>query len=154
LFALNPFGKFEKLISFRVRAYGERIHDDGCNTHDCFAHGGDFAAGLTLATHDERFAIFAMADATVLFSPDFDGIGGSFVRAGVGPYGGVRARVGRALTLFVTGNAYYLPAQHLATTFDARANLRAGIVKNVALGVNARAAPLGVEGTFESYIYF
>jgi Domain of unknown function (DUF4105) len=154
LFALNPFGKFEKLVSFRVRGYGERIHDNGCNTHDCFAHGGDFAAGLTLATHDERFAIFAMADATVLFSPDFDGIGGTFVRAGVGPYGGVRARVGRALTLFVTGNAYYLPAQHLATTFDLRGNLRAGLTKNVAVGINARAAPLGAEGTFESYIYF
>jgi Domain of unknown function (DUF4105) len=154
LFALNPFGKFEKLISFRVRAYGERIHDNGCNTHDCFAHGADFAAGLTLATHDERFAIFAMADATVLFAPDFDGIGGSFVRAGVGPYGGFRARVGRSLTLFVTGNAYYLPAQHLASTFDARANLRAGLTKNIALGINGRASPLSLEGTFESYIYF
>lgn len=154
LFALNPFGKFEKLISFRVRAYGERIHDDGCNTHDCFAHGGDFAAGVTLATHDERFAVFAMADATVLFSPDLDGIGGSFVRVGVGPYGGVRARVGRAITLFVTGNAYYLPAEHLASTFDARANLRAGLIKNVAVGINGRASPLGVDGTFESYFYF
>ena len=96
LFGLNPFGRFEKILSFRVRAYGERIHDDGCTTHDCFAHGADLAVGLTFATHDERFAIFAMADATVLFAPDFDGIGGSFVRAGVGPYGGVRARVGRA----------------------------------------------------------
>ncbi len=100
LFALNPIGKFEKLISFRVRAYGERVHDNGCTTHDCFAHGADFAAGITLATHDERFAIFAMADATVLFAPDFDGIGGSFVRAGIGPYGGLRARV-RELFLFL-----------------------------------------------------
>ena len=154
LFGLNPFGKYEKILSFRVRAVGQRIHDNGCTTHDCFAHGGDFAAGLTFATHDERFAIFAMADAYALFAPDFDGIGGSFVRAGVGPFGGVRVRVGRSLTFFATMTASYLPAQHLASTFDARASLRGGLTKNVAIGINSRAAPLGVEGTFESYFYF
>ncbi|MEO8874126.1 MAG: DUF4105 domain-containing protein, partial [Polyangiaceae bacterium] len=154
LFALNPFGKFEKLLSFRVRGYAERIHDHSCTTGDCIAHGADFAVGLTFATHGERFAVFAMADVSTLFSTAFDGIGGSFVRVATGPFAGIRARVGRAISLVVTGNVSYLPAEHLASTFDVRASLRAGLTKNVALGVQVRAAPLGVDGALESYIYF
>ena len=154
LFALNPFGKFEKLLSFRARAHALRVHDRSCTTGDCFAHGADFAVGLTLATHDEKFAVFAMADASTLFSPDFDGVGGSFVRVGVGPFGGARLRIGRSLTAMVTGTLSYLPATHLAATFEARGSLRAGLTKNVALGIEARAEPLGVESSFESYLYF
>ncbi|MGH7284986.1 MAG: DUF4105 domain-containing protein [Polyangiaceae bacterium] len=151
---LHPYGRFEKVPSFRIRGFAERVHDNGCTTRDCFAHGADFAGGLTLATKNEHFAVFAMADAFFLFSPDFDGIGGSFVRAGVGPYAGIRARVAPWLLGLVEITISYLPAQHLGSTFDARASLRAGLAKNVALGFEGRADPLGIDGRIASYFYF
>ena len=151
---LHPYGRFEKLPSFRIRGFAERVHDTGCATRDCFAHGADFAGGLTLATKNEHFAVFAMADGFFLFSPDFDGIGGSFVRAGVGPYAGLRARVAPWLLGLASITISYLPAQHLASTFDVRASLRAGLAKNVALGFEGRADPLGVDGRVASYFYF
>lgn len=154
IMTLHPFGRFERLPSFRIRGFAERVHDTGCVTRDCFAHGADFAAGLTLATKNEHFAIFAMADGFFLFSPDFDGIGGSFVRAGVGPYAGVRARITSRLLALGSITISYLPAQHLTSTFDARASLRAGLAKNVALGFEGRADPLGVDGRIASYFYF
>jgi len=76
--------------SWRVRAYGERFRDSGCDNEDCFGHGLDASLGLSAATPGQLLTAFAMADAYVLFSGQFDGIGGSFVRAGVGPFAGVR----------------------------------------------------------------
>lgn len=154
IMSLNPIGPHEKLVSFRVRGFGERVHDTGCNGHDCFAHGGDFAGGITLATQDEHYSVFVMADAFFLFSPDFDGIGGSFIRAGVGPYGGIRTRIAPWLLGLATFTFSYLPAQNLKATFDARGSLRATLAKNAALGIEARGEPLGVEGRLEGFVYF
>ena len=95
-----------------------------------------------------------MADAYFLFSGDFDGIAGSFVRVGVGPYAGVRARITPWLLGLATINFSYLPGEHLVGTFDARGSLRATLAKDVALGFEGRADPLGVDGRLEGYVYF
>ncbi|MEO8800704.1 MAG: DUF4105 domain-containing protein [Polyangiaceae bacterium] len=154
IMSLNPIGRYEKLASFRLRGFAERVHDTGCTTRDCFAHGGDAAVGITFATRNEHYAVFAMADATILFSPDFDGIGGSFVRVAVGPFGGIRARITPWLLGLATINVSYLPGQHLVSTFDARGGVRATLAKDVALGVEGRANPLGVDARLEGYVYF
>jgi len=150
--ALNPITQFEKRLSWRARAFGVRLHDRGCS--DCFAHGLEGGLGATFASEDKRAALFVMADAYLAFSGALDGIGGSFVRAGAGPYAGLRLRLpGRTIALF-TGSVSYLPFQNLHGTYDFRATLRTALAKDVALGIEAGTQPRSSEVTLQSYVYF
>jgi len=152
LLALKPLTRFEKALSWRARGFGMRLHDRGCA--DCFAHGLDGAVGATLASEDEHVAVFVMADAYVVFSPSLDGIGGSFVRVGVGPYAGLRVRLPAGTVGLITGNVSYLPGQHLSTTYDVRATLRSSLGKDVALGLEGSLQPYSSEVALHSYFYF
>jgi hypothetical protein len=138
-------------VSWRVGAFGERLHDRACE--DCFAHGLGGGVGAALATRDKTLAVFAMADAYSAFLPHLTGFGGSFVRLGVGPYAGVRLRRDATVVL-VTGSVSYLPWEKLSDTFDLRLTVKSALAKNVALGVEAAAQPLSVEGQLVSYVYF
>ncbi|WP_394830425.1 DUF4105 domain-containing protein [Pendulispora rubella] len=152
LLALKPLTRFEKALSWRARGFGMRLHDRGCS--DCFAHGLDGAVGATIATESEHLAFFAMADAYVAFSPSLDGIGGSFVRVGVGPYAGLRVRLPAKTVGLLTGTLSYLPGQSLSTTYDVRATLRSSLGKDVALGLEASIQPYSSEVALHSYFYF
>jgi hypothetical protein len=153
LFALHPIGiGFEP--SWRVRARGMRIRDDGCPDEDCFAHGLDGSIGLSVATRDERVAAFAMADAFVLFSGELDGIGGSFVRAGVGPYAGLRIEALDPLLLVVSGSWSYLPGQSTDSTYELQGALRLSLLRDVALGFESFLQPNAIEAQLLSYLYF
>jgi hypothetical protein len=153
LMSLNPLNHLEKVLSWRVRTYGLRVRDAGC-TGDCFAHGLDLAVGATLASRSDRVAVFVMADAYVLFSKDFDGIGHTFVRSGVGPYGGLRVRLPGQTIGLVTGTWSYLPGQTLGSTYNARGILRSALGKNVALGVEGSLQPASYDLQIASYLYF
>ena len=152
LVALNPLTLYEKTLSWRVSAFGTRLHDRGCP--NCFAHGLDLALGGTLATENEHFAVFLMADGYVAFSPHLDGIAHSFVRAGVGPYAGLRARLPAESVAVVTANWAYLPGAKLHHTYDLRATLRSALAKDVAIGLEAAVQPSSAEALFGSYLYF
>ena len=152
LVALNPLTGYEHVLSWRARGFGMRLHDAACP--DCFAHGLDLSLGATLATENEHLALFVMADTYVAFSPRLDGIGARFVRAGVGPFAGVRARLSSQTIALVTATWSYLPGAHLKSTYDVRATLRGELAKDVALGFEGAAQPLSVEGLFASYFYF
>jgi hypothetical protein len=150
--ALNPITRYEKALSWRAEAFGMRLHDRACP--DCFAHGVDFALGGTVATEDEHVALFAMGEAYVAFSGSLDGIAGSFVRVGAGPYAGLRVRLADETVALITASWSYLPDQNLHSTYDVRANLRRPLGKNVALGIEAAMQPLSREAQLASYLYF
>ena len=152
LLALSPLRSEDKALSWRVRGMGQRLHDEGCN--DCFAHGPNASLGLTLATPDEHFAVWVMADAYALFPGNFDDIGGTFGRWGVGPYAGVRLHLPGSMVALVSGTWSWLPAQTPGSVFDVRASVRAPIARDVALGFEGAAQPESVEGVLASYLYF
>lgn len=150
--ALNPLSRFEKVLSWRARAFGVRFHDRGCP--DGFAHGLDGSLGATLATEDEHVAFFLMADAYVAFSGALDGIGGGFVRIGVGPHAGLRVRLPAHTVGLLTGSWSYLPAQTLRGTYDVHAMFRSRLGSHVALGLEAAMQPYSLEAQISSYVYF
>jgi hypothetical protein len=152
LVALNPLTRYERAFSWRVYAFGLRLHDRGCP--DCFAHGLDLSLGATFATEDERLALFVMADTHVAFSRRLDGIDDRFVRVGVGPFAGVRARLSSHAVGLVTATWSYLPGSRLNSTYDVRATLRGSLARDVAIGFEAAAQPLSIEGMLASYLYF
>lgn len=152
LLALSPLRSADKALSWRVRGMGVRIHDEGCS--DCFVHGPNLSMGLTLATPDEHLAVWVMADAYALFPGNFDDIGGTFARWGVGPYAGVRLHLPGNLVALVQGTWSWLPAQTPGSVYDVRATLRAPVSRDVALGFEGAAQPDSVEGVLSSYLYF
>jgi hypothetical protein len=151
-FTLNPITRFEQALSWRVQAFGVRVHDRDCP--DGFAHGLEGSVGGTIATSDQRVAIFLMGDAYVAFSGSLDGIAGSFVRLGVGPFAGLRVRLPFDTVGVVSGTLAYLPGERLRGTYDVRAMLRSSIARNFALGVEAAMQPLSTEASLNSYLYF
>ena len=152
LMALNPVRRFETKLSWRARAFGMRLHDRAAP--DSFAHGVDVSLGYSLGSGDDHLLLFLMADAYVAFSGQIDGVGGSFVRPGLGPFGGIRMRLPASTIVYVTGTMSYLPAQDLATTFDIRANVRTRLGANVAMGLEGAAQPRAMELQLASYLYF
>ena len=151
LLSLSPMAPAEPRISFRIRAFGERLHDRDCA--DCFAHGADGSVGLTVASSDRTVAFFVMADAYVAFLPHASGLDNSIIRLGLGPYGGVRVRLGDTVAL-LTGTASYLPGEKLASTYNTRFSLKYSLRRDVALGLELAAQPLSIEGQLSSYLYF
>jgi hypothetical protein len=140
--------------SWRARAYGLRFHDRGCDNDDCFAHGLDASLGLSLATSDERLAMFAMADAYFLFSDGFDGIDGSSFRGGLGPYAGVRLNVPDEVVAMFSGTWSYLPGERVKSTYELRGSLRFSLATDVAIGTEVLVQPRAIESQFLSYLYF
>ena len=152
LLALKPFTRFEKELSWHVRAFGSTLHDRGAP--GVFAHGLDGGIGATLATENEHAALFVMASTFVVFSSALDGIGNGFVRVGVGPYGGLRVRLPFSTVALVTGSVSYLPGEDLKSTFDLRAVLRMRLGTNVAIGLEGAVQPRASEALLASYLYF
>jgi len=151
---LHPLGRYEQLVSWRIRAFGMRLHDRAAP--DTFSHGIEAGLGATVGTQSERLVAFLLADAQVGFSAggNLDGIGGSFVRAGVGPAGGIRWHFFDDTVAVVQGGWSYLPGQHLTSTFEARGSLRSGLARNVALGLEGSVQPRSSEIQLASYLYF
>ncbi len=152
VFALNPITRRDHALSWRVEAFGVRLHDRDCP--DGFAHGLDGSLGATIATRDARLAVFLLADAYVGFSGSLDGIAGSFVRVGLGPFGGLRVRLPLETVGLVTGSLAYLPGERLTGTYDVRAALRSEIARDAALGIEAAVQPLSAEASFNAYLFF
>lgn len=152
LMTIDPLGRWEQRLSWRVRFFGMRLHDDGCL--DCFGHGMETAVGAAVATDDLRLAAFLMADAHVAFADQLDGIDGSVVRVGIGPFAGVRARISDETIAYVTGTFSWLPGQDGASTHDVRGSLRSALAEDVALGIEAAAQPRSVEAQLASFLYW
>lgn len=152
LMAIKPMSRFERHLSWRARGFGTRLHDRAAP--DGFAHGANVAIGAAIATANEHAVVFVMAESFVLFSAQLDGIGGSVVRAGVGPLAGVRVRLPGETVGLVTGSVSYLPAQSLYGTFDVRASLRTRLATNVAMGLEGSAQPRAFELQLGSYLFF
>jgi hypothetical protein len=142
-------------VAWRLRAYGDRLRDESCRSGDsCFVHGLDFRLGASVATDDRALALFVLPGTSVTFSGDVDGIDGSVVRWALGPFGGLRLRLTPRFVGLLSGTFDYLPWQALQTSYDARAEIRWGLARDVALSINGRAQPQAAEGGLTSYVYF
>jgi hypothetical protein len=152
MMTLNPLTPLEQHLSWKVTAFGMRLHDAGCP--DCFAHGAEGALGAALATPNERVALFAMGDLYVAFSGAPDGVERSGVRLGGGPYGGLRVHLPGDVVGLVTGKWSYLPWSSLRTTYDVRASVRGPLAQDVAVGIEGAIQPVASEAVVEAYAYF
>lgn len=145
--SLTPLDHFMGATSWRLRIAATRPRDSGCD--GCLAGLVALGGGGTLATADSRVAVFALGNTQVW------GLGEApFVRAGVGPFGGLRVRWSAEWVSVVDGEATLLPFQSPGWVWSARAITRWLYRENFAVGAEALIDPLGVTARVVSNLYF
>ncbi|HVJ17902.1 MAG TPA: DUF4105 domain-containing protein [Polyangiaceae bacterium] len=154
LMSVSPIDSVSPL-AWRLRAFGDRLRDESCQSGDsCFVHGVDLRVGASVASDDRALALFVLPGTSVMFSGNIDGIDGSVVRWALGPSGGLRLRLGPRFVGLASGTFDYLPWQTVRTSYDARAEIRWGLARDVALSINGRLQPQAAESGLTSYVYF
>jgi hypothetical protein len=148
--SLTPINAFDKSWSWTVRAGGTRVRDAGCD--GCFAGIAEFGAGFALAPFGDPLTFWLFADLRALLPVD----GGLLdtIRAGIGPSGGVRLRLGEDLALLGSGAWHWLPEQDPRSTWEANGTLRWQYVQDFAFSLEARVQPDAISAELLSLIYF
>ena len=150
--SLNDLSRFDLRPSWRVKFGAATVRDAGCE--GCLAAQGEFGAGFTKADLLGPVDVYAGADASLEWSPRLDGISGREVRAGIGPGGLVRIRLGKRASLLGDARWRWLPGASPRETFDLRGQLRLHVARGVSLALEARRTPSADEGAALVLGYF
>lgn len=151
--SLAPWASFQHPLSFEVKAGALRLRDAGC--FDCTAADAEVAGGLTFGVGaDDAFALYLLGNVAATWAPTLHGLGGSTFRAGVGPLGGFRWRLGHTLVWTADGGASYLPDASTNVTWIAETTARWEFTPNFAAGLDVRRWPLATEGSLSTYFYY
>jgi hypothetical protein len=151
--ALSPWERFQRPLSFAVRAGLVRVRDDGCN--GCLTGDADVAGGLTLGFgHDDVFALYALGNATVAYAGGMHGVADSDWRLGIGPLGGLRWRLAHTLVWTADARWSWLPDSKPQSTWLAETTARWEFAPNFAAGFDLRRQPLATEGVVTALLYY
>lgn len=137
--SLNDLSRFDLRPSWRVKFGAATVRDAGCGA--CLAAQGELGAGFTAADLLGVLDLYAGADAAVEWSPRLSGQDGRPVRAGVGPGGILRLRLGERAVLLGDARLRWMPGSDPDRTFDLRATLRLHLAKELSLALEARRTP-------------
>ena len=147
---LAPWTRYEKSISWTVRAGGTRVRDEACD--GCLAGVAETGAGVSFDALDGALLGWLLGDFRLL-APVEDGLFDA-LRTGVGPAGGVRLRLGGAASLVSSGYLLYLPEQTPHMTWGASNSLRIHYLKDFALSFESNVQPDAWSAEAVSFIYF
>jgi hypothetical protein len=150
--SLHSVSAVDQSLSWRARLGSRRLRDAGC---DCYAGGAEIGSGLTLGLFDDRLALFAMANFETGVAPALRGLHAlNWLRAGAGPFGGVRLRLDDRLVLFAQAQWSYFPAAIERTSWELSAQARVLLSKSLALGLSAKMQPDANEASAQLYMYY
>ena len=150
--SLNDLSRFDLRPSWRVKFGAATVGDAGCDA--CLAAQGELGAGFTTADVLGLLDLYAGLDAAVEWSPHLYGTSGRQVRAGIGPGGLVRVRLGKRAALLGDARWRFLPGASPRETFDVRGQLRLHLAPGLSVALEARRTPAADEGTATLLGYF
>ncbi|MBI5534504.1 MAG: DUF4105 domain-containing protein [Deltaproteobacteria bacterium] len=151
--SLAPQDRFDRRMTWHVRAGGTRIRDAGCN--DCFMGLGQVGGGVAFGSDNEAFTFFTTIDTQLLSGPKLEGgLAGIPLRLGFGPWSGMRIRWSQKLVTLTTGRALWLPFQDPKVVWQGEGIVRWSLGEHAAIGVEGRAFPKAQEAQLASYLYF
>jgi hypothetical protein len=148
--SLSPLTSFDKSFSWSVDVGIMRDYDEGCR--GCPSAFGQVGGGLAIEPFGPSFTLFALAHARL--QGPFDTGLYDWVRAGFGPSGGMRLRLGDHVNLLGTGYWTYLPVQEPFQTWGVEGKLRVAYFRNFAFGVEGQLSPIHSSLYGMSYLYF
>ena len=150
--SLTPQGRFDRKSSWEFDVGATTVRDKACN--NCLMAHAAGGAGLTYAIFDNRLAIFALGYGNFGWSPNLEGLAGSHLRMGVGPAGGLRARLSEGIVMLGRAHWLWLPGQTPSSTYRVDAQLRVRLLSAIALGIEGHLVPNGLEAQAMAYTYF
>jgi hypothetical protein len=150
--SLTPQTWFDRKSSWEFDVGATTIKDRACDA--CLMAHATGGAGLTFAAASNRLSVFALAYGTFGWAPGIAGLRDTHLRFGLGPSGGVRARLSDGIIILARAHWLYLPGQSPAMTYRVDGTLRISVFASWALGVEARYVPNGLEGQALAYAYF
>jgi hypothetical protein len=150
--SLNDLGRFDLRPSWRVRLGAATVRDAGCDR--CVAGAAELGAGMTKGGILGAVDLYAGVDLGLEWSPRLAGLAEGPVRAGVGPGGLARLRLGSVAALLADARWRFLPDASPDRTFDLRAALRLHVREGVSLALEARRTPAADEATAAVHGYF
>ncbi len=140
--SLNPFDRFERKVSWKMRVGATRVADAGCA--GCVAGRIEVGGGPGLVLASGGVAAALTADAELLAAPDLHGLAGSGLRPGVGPGAVVRLLAGRRAALLASAAWRWLPWAAPSSTYDVGVEGRLHLGP-VSLALRWRLAPRAEE---------
>jgi len=143
--SLNDLSRFDLRPSWRVKLGAATVRDAGCER--CLAGQAELGAGFTFAEVLGVADLYAGVDAAVEWSPRLAGISGSEVRAGAGPGGLLRIRLGKRAAVLGDARWRLLPGASPRETYDLRGLVRFNAVRGFSIGLEVRRTPTADEGT-------
>ncbi|TVR04818.1 MAG: DUF4105 domain-containing protein [Deltaproteobacteria bacterium] len=150
--SITPVDAFNAHLAWQLGAGMHRPVDRGCA--DCAVLDLSLAGGFALGALDRRLLFWAMSRTVVEASAALDGPWGGPVRLGVGPWGGVRLRLGPRAAFYAEGGGLWFPGDAAELTPRAQSALRVGLLRNLAIGVEGRLDQRLVEGAGLLYVYY
>jgi hypothetical protein len=139
ILSLSHFSRFDLKPSWRVKLGAATVRDAGCDA--CLAGQAELGAGFGQADLLGVVDLYAGADTAVEWSPRLAGIRDAEVRAGIGPGGVLRVRLGKRAALLADARWRWLPEAQPDRTFDLRATLRVHLARDASLALEARRTP-------------
>ncbi len=137
--SLNDLSRFDLRPSWRVKLGAATVRDASCRS--CLAAQGEVGGGFALESLARFVDLFAGVDIAVEWSPRLSGVDGSEVRAGIGPGGLARLRLGARAALLADARWRFLPGAAPDRTWDLRGALRLHLGREVSLALEARRTP-------------
>lgn len=144
--SLNSMHRFDLGLSWRFTAGAKTLENAGCKDgpgpdgwSDCLAGKLRLGAGATKSFAGDALVFFLMVDSAI-FAGELSGIAESPVRAGLGPFGGMRIRLDPRLIFVATGDMLWFPEQKDRITWQADGTLRWGFAEQHALSLESRVA--------------
>jgi hypothetical protein len=113
--SLHHFDRFDRRLSYHLRAGAEAIRDAGCSS--CLAAVAEGGAGPAQLLFGDRLTLMLTGDAVLHGAPALSGIDGSGARLGLGPTLSVRLLGARASMLARAGQRW-MPASSPGSTFE------------------------------------
>jgi hypothetical protein len=152
LTSLVDVSRFELKPSWRFRYGAATVRDRACAS--CLASQGELGGGFSKLVGP--LTIYAGGDLMAEWSPRLErnGIAGTTLRAGVGPGGLVRLRLGRWAALMVDARWRWLPDAAPRETYDLRGMLRFHLANAYSLAFEARRTPAADEATATLLAHF
>ncbi|MBX3184868.1 MAG: DUF4105 domain-containing protein [Polyangiaceae bacterium] len=149
--SLSPLGRFQGGWSWALNVGARRTYDAGCD--GCLSGVLQFGAGFAVAPFGDALTTWVLADARLLAPVDRDGLF-DWLRAGIGPTGGLRLRLTEDLALLGAGELSYLPAQEPHFTWRGDGTLRWQLVRDFALSLEGSLSPESRSAHAMSLMYF
>ena len=148
--SLHAMTLFDQRLSWKIQAGAVRVRDGACKS--CLLGRGLVGSGAAFAFGP--LVLFATADLTAQAGPDLDGIDGARYRAGVGPAGGARLRLGERLTLLGQGGGAWYPGTNSPWSWSATASVRVNLGESLGVALEGRALPEASEGALRLHWFF